>query len=156
LDAGNKEAPQAQLTGVQKAPRHEVAAPQSLLWHVQEDAGLMKRLASLPVDISVGHLGYMPAALGVDHAGFQAFLAIVREGRCWVKLTGSYRITALKGAGYWIVVGNGAVLTLARFSEAFLVLRAQSAGLRNNSARLQNTAVEVSPSAAKASHSAGL
>src|SRR5215831_16189165 len=25
LDAGNKEAPQAQLTGVQKAPRHEVA-----------------------------------------------------------------------------------------------------------------------------------
>lgn len=33
------------------------------------------------------------------------------------------------GAGYWIVVGIGAVLTLARFSEAFLVLRAQSAGL---------------------------
>jgi hypothetical protein len=25
LDAGNKEAPHAQLTGVQKAPRHEVA-----------------------------------------------------------------------------------------------------------------------------------
>jgi hypothetical protein len=25
LDAGNKDAPQAQLTGVQKAPRHEVA-----------------------------------------------------------------------------------------------------------------------------------
>jgi MFS family permease len=30
---------------------------------------------------------------------------------------------------YWIVVGIGAVLTLARFSEAFLILRAQSAGL---------------------------
>jgi MFS family permease len=30
---------------------------------------------------------------------------------------------------YWIVVGIGAVLTLARFSEAFLILRAQTAGL---------------------------
>ena len=33
------------------------------------------------------------------------------------------------GTAYWIVVGVGAVLTLARFSEAFLILRAQTAGL---------------------------
>jgi MFS family permease len=33
------------------------------------------------------------------------------------------------GSGYWIVVGVAAVFTLARFSEAFLLLRAQSAGL---------------------------
>ncbi len=33
------------------------------------------------------------------------------------------------GTGYWLVVGVGAVLTLARFSEAFLILRAQNAGL---------------------------
>jgi MFS family permease len=33
------------------------------------------------------------------------------------------------GGGYWIVVAIGAVLTLARFSEAFLILRAQEAGL---------------------------
>jgi len=32
-------------------------------------------------------------------------------------------------AHYWIVVGIAAVLTLARFSEAFLVLRARDAGL---------------------------
>jgi MFS family permease len=32
-------------------------------------------------------------------------------------------------AAYWVVVGIGAVLTLARFSEAFLILRAQGAGL---------------------------
>jgi MFS family permease len=31
--------------------------------------------------------------------------------------------------GYWIVVAFGAVFTLARFSEAFLILRAQSVGL---------------------------
>ncbi len=33
------------------------------------------------------------------------------------------------GAPYWWVVGIGAVLTLARFSEAFLVLRAQQGGI---------------------------
>lgn len=33
------------------------------------------------------------------------------------------------GAAYWIVTGVGAVLTLARFSEAFLILRAEKAGL---------------------------
>lgn len=33
------------------------------------------------------------------------------------------------GAAYWGVVGIGAVFTLARFSEAFLVLRAQQAGV---------------------------
>jgi MFS family permease len=33
------------------------------------------------------------------------------------------------GIAYWVVVGVGAILTLARFSEAFLILRAQNAGL---------------------------
>lgn len=33
------------------------------------------------------------------------------------------------GAAYWWVVGIGLVFTLARFSEAFLILRAESAGL---------------------------
>lgn len=33
------------------------------------------------------------------------------------------------GGGYWWVVGVGAVFTLARFSEAFLVLRAQQSGI---------------------------
>jgi MFS family permease len=33
------------------------------------------------------------------------------------------------GVGYWRVVGIGALFTLARFSEAFLVLRAQQTGI---------------------------
>ena len=33
------------------------------------------------------------------------------------------------GAGYWWVVGIGGLFTLARFSEAFLVLRAQQSGI---------------------------
>jgi len=31
--------------------------------------------------------------------------------------------------GYWLIVGLGAVFTLARFSEAFLILRGQQAGI---------------------------
>jgi hypothetical protein len=43
LDAGNKKAPRAQLTGVQKAPRHEVAgslapAKQRALWGLTRQA----------------------------------------------------------------------------------------------------------------------
>ena len=33
------------------------------------------------------------------------------------------------GAGYWVVIGVTALFTLARFSEAFLLLRAQSVGV---------------------------
>ncbi len=36
---------------------------------------------------------------------------------------------ALLGRPYWLVLGAGAIFTSARFSEAFLVLRAQDAGL---------------------------
>jgi len=36
---------------------------------------------------------------------------------------------AALGRGFWLVVAIGAVLTLARFSEAFLILRASEAGL---------------------------
>jgi MFS family permease len=41
---------------------------------------------------------------------------------------GARRLRSL-GAPFWIVVALGAVFTLARFSEAFLVLRAQQVGL---------------------------
>jgi MFS family permease len=34
------------------------------------------------------------------------------------------------GARYWVIVALGAVFTLARFSEAFLILRAQDSGIR--------------------------
>jgi len=40
-----------------------------------------------------------------------------------------WRELARLGAAYWWVVVIGAIFTLARFSEAFLVLRAQQAGL---------------------------
>jgi MFS family permease len=70
----------------------------------------------------------IPAVLSVA-----VLLAGVRErqpdsaadGRPPIRLTALRQLPAI----YWIVVGIGGTLTLARFSEAFLVLRAQSVGL---------------------------
>lgn len=47
------------------------------------------------------------------------------------KRTNPIRLENLKrlGAPYWWVVGIGSIFTLARFSEAFLVLRAQQGGM---------------------------
>jgi MFS family permease len=58
----------------------------------------------------------------------------VREPGMAAPVPGSQRRLFLAGArqlsrGYWLIVALGAVFTLARFSEAFLVLRAQGLGL---------------------------
>jgi MFS family permease len=56
----------------------------------------------------------------------------VREpARAAAPSAATLRLSDLKGIrkNFWIVVGIGAVLTLARFSEAFLILRAQDRGL---------------------------
>ena len=66
-------------------------------WHLQfhldarELVTLADRLRRLPVDIVVDHLGHMPVAAGVGHPGFQELLALLREGRCWVKLSSPNR-----------------------------------------------------------------
>ena len=51
------------------------------------------------------------------------------EGTRRVRAPLSRRELARLGAGYWWVVGVAAVFTLARFSEAFLILRGQAVGL---------------------------
>lgn len=48
--------------------------------------------------------------------------------RTWINPISLDSLTRL-GRAYWWVVGIGAVFTLARFSEAFLVLRAQQGGI---------------------------
>jgi len=58
------------------------------------------------------------------------------------------------GARYWLIVGLGAVLTLARFSEAFLVLRAANVGLAQTYVPL--VMVAMSAVYALASYPAGL
>ena len=75
-------------------------------WHLQvlidvaETTGLAKRLGSLPVATVIDHLGHMPASLGRDHPGFQDLLALLREGRSWVKLSAPYRLSGRSGPPY--------------------------------------------------------
>jgi predicted TIM-barrel fold metal-dependent hydrolase len=65
-----------------------------LLLHVDEFPDLDRTLANFPVDIVLGHLGYMRTNLGVAAPGFQALVRLLRAGRAWVKLTGPYRISS--------------------------------------------------------------
>jgi predicted TIM-barrel fold metal-dependent hydrolase len=63
------------------------------LMHVDEFPDLHRLLGDFPVDVVFGHLGYVPARNGVDTAGFNALLRLMRGGRAWVKLTAPYRLT---------------------------------------------------------------
>ena len=69
-------------------------------WHLQllldgrDLAELAPRLRRLPVRFVIDHMGHMPAQLGLAHPGFTVLLALAREGNCWVKLSGPYRISA--------------------------------------------------------------
>jgi predicted TIM-barrel fold metal-dependent hydrolase len=63
------------------------------LMHVDEFPELDRAFAGFPVDIVLGHLGYMRTDKGIAAPGFQALLRLVKGGRCWVKFTGPYRIS---------------------------------------------------------------
>jgi predicted TIM-barrel fold metal-dependent hydrolase len=69
-------------------------------WHLQllidgrDLPELAPRLRRLPVHFVIDHMGHMPAKLGLAHPGFTALFALAREGNCWVKLSGAYRISA--------------------------------------------------------------
>jgi predicted TIM-barrel fold metal-dependent hydrolase len=71
-----------------------------LLVHAHDYPDFAPVMRALPVDIVVGHLGYMPTSAGLDHPGFRSFLGLVAEGRCWVKLTAPYRITTQQTVPY--------------------------------------------------------
>jgi len=64
------------------------------LLHADEFSDLDSTFADFPVEIVLGHLGYLTIGKTPDDAGFQALLRLMKSGRAWVKLTGPYRITA--------------------------------------------------------------
>ena len=68
------------------------------LIHVHEFPDLRKTFSSLPVHSVFGHMGYVPAGAGLGP--LQEFMGLLKEGRTWVKLTGTYRITGLKQTPY--------------------------------------------------------
>jgi 2-pyrone-4,6-dicarboxylate lactonase len=70
------------------------------LLHVHQMDEVAAGVGRLPVDISIGHFGYMPAAMGATHPKYKAFLSLVETGRCWVKLTAPYRVTGARQTPY--------------------------------------------------------
>ena len=64
-----------------------------VLIHVHEFEDIRATMNSMAVDVSVGHLGYMKTDNGIDHPRFLEFLNLMRDGNCWTKVSGSYRIT---------------------------------------------------------------
>lgn len=67
-------------------------------WHLEflfmaEDLPeLAPMLRDLPIQKSIAHFGYMPAAEGVEYPPFQLLLDLVRDGDTWVKLSSPYRL----------------------------------------------------------------
>ncbi len=84
--------PMAQLTALAKriAP---MGWHMEFLMHCDEFPDMDRSFADFPVDIVLGHLGYMKTSLGVNNAGFHALLRLMKLGKAWVKFTGPYRIT---------------------------------------------------------------
>jgi len=60
---------------------------------------LMPTLHKLNVDFTLAHFGLFQAKDGVRQPGFQQLLELLRhrERRCWVKLTGVYRLSMSQG-----------------------------------------------------------
>ena len=63
------------------------------LMHADEFPELDRLFADFPVDIVLGHLGYMKTDKGLNDRGFQSLLKHMKAGKAWVKLTGPYRIS---------------------------------------------------------------
>ena len=60
---------------------------------------LMPALKKLKHDFTIAHFGLFQAKGGVTQHGFRQLLGLLREGdrRCWVKLTGVYRMSVAEG-----------------------------------------------------------
>jgi 2-pyrone-4,6-dicarboxylate lactonase len=68
-------------------------------WHLQvlmdvnKDAEAVVQMADLGVPLVIDHYGHVNADQAMKSKGFGNLLALVREGRAWVKLSGAYRIS---------------------------------------------------------------
>ncbi|MFO0846880.1 MAG: MFS transporter [Gemmataceae bacterium] len=79
--------------------------------------------------VSVFWVAVIPAFLALALIVFAVHEPKRHDGRRAVRSPLSRRELTQLGTTYWWVVAVAAVFTLARFSEAFLILRAQGAGL---------------------------
>jgi 2-pyrone-4,6-dicarboxylate lactonase len=56
-------------------------------------------------------MGYMREAEGVTPADFERLLGVLRQGSCWIKLSGPYRIAKTKPLSYVEPLGRALVST---------------------------------------------
>lgn len=67
-------------------------------WHVELYSpglwirNLLPRLGDLDVDYCINHMGYMTRAEGLGDDDVRRLIELSRHDRCWVKLTGPYRV----------------------------------------------------------------
>jgi len=68
-------------------------------WHLEvqmepERIGeLGSRLKHSPVPVVIGHMGRIDASRGIDQPDFRALLALMRDQRFWVKVSGAERVS---------------------------------------------------------------
>lgn len=69
-------------------------------WHIvlhfdaKDLASYASLLSSMPVPYVIDHMARVIAGAGVEQEPFQALLALTRDERCWVKVSGAERLTA--------------------------------------------------------------
>lgn len=67
-------------------------------WHVQLHLpgvllpGIADRLLKLPVDFVIDHFGRVDPRQGLEQPPIQTLLRLLDSGKCWVKLSGAYRV----------------------------------------------------------------
>lgn len=72
-------------------------------WHLQFYApGYIVRdlrdfLGTLSIDFVIDHMGYMLEEDGLTEADFQDLLKLMKQGRCWLKLSAPYRLAKKRG-----------------------------------------------------------
>jgi len=79
--------------------QHAAERVAPLGWHVQTYtnlailAALHDTILKLPTTLVIDHFGRPQAALGITQSGFEQFLALLRSGKIYVKISAPYRIS---------------------------------------------------------------
>lgn len=86
-------------------------------WHIQFYTpgtivrDLLPLLGDLEDDFVIDHMGYMLEADGLTQADFDRLLRVLTQGKCWIKLSGPYRIAKKKPLSSVAPIGRALVAT---------------------------------------------
>ena len=86
-------------------------------WHIQfYSPGALVRdllpfLAELEDNFVIDHMGYMLEGEGLTDSDFERLLGVLRQGSCWIKLSGPYRIAKQRPLSSVAHVGRALVTT---------------------------------------------